>query len=812
MGLQPGEWRFRRVGSLDPAALDSLLPGSTGWIPATVPGDVQTDLMEAGEIPTPYVDRQSLACEWTSQRDWVYVRDVTLPAEGGDRALLHFDGVDYSCHVFVNGVQAGSHAGTYTPFEFDVSGAVIRGASNRIVVVVEAAPTEPGQQGQLGCTSEIRIWKPRFAYGWDWCTRLVPLGIWESVTLTLDDGRRLTGVAVRATLKEVAVTANAEVGDSPGCVVEVNLSGPEGERVGRAQAQASSDASTMVTIAIDDAALWWPNGFGAHPLYRADVRLLAAGGEVLDSRTVRFGVRSVRWEANQDTYEGALPYQLEINGRVVPIRGWNWVPLDQLYGRTHDREYRHLLRLARDAGCNLLRVWGGGLLERELFYDLCDEYGIMVWQEFFQSSSGANSEPATDADYLAYIHEQAQQIVPRRVNHPSLVIWCGGNELAGVGGQPLDVHHPAVAVLAAAVARLDPDRLFLPTSPSGPLGHSDALQTNTWHDIHGPWLHCGDPGQYHFYNTISPLLHSEFGVEGMTNHRTLDRAISASHRWPVAHQNPVMNHHGSWWLSTATVESMFGIVDDLRDLIRASQWLQADGLRYALESHRRRAGHCAGTIPWQFNEAFPNAACTNVIDFYGYPKPAYWTAKAAYAPAVVSAAFDTLRWPAGGRWSAHLHLSSDDGGDAGSVRWRLLDLLAAGALVAEGSGTDDACASLPDRQTLLLLDLRAGDIGNSYIFSTFVDAPLRSLLHLPTAAMTVSVEGGRTLAISCETGGAGLAGVSVQTQQDHGGPYLSCGYFPHLAPGAELRVDVDGAGPLIVSAWNAAPVTCLIGW
>src|SRR5438132_4375635 len=211
--------------------------------------------------------------------------------------------------------------------------------------------------------------------------------------------------------------------------------------------------------------------------------------------------------------------------------------------------YERLLALARDAHVNLLRVWGGGLLEREVFYDLCDRFGIMVWQEFPQSSSGLagtpllgakaahppsagtrggprcdfDNRPATDEAYLDLIHEQAPALLARRRNHPSLVLWCGGNELTHDDLTPLTSEHPALAALKQAVDLDDPQRLWLPTSPSGPTFSPNPEAPGRTHDGHGPWTYLGIPEHYHYYNAIDPLLHSEFGVEGPANLETLQR-------------------------------------------------------------------------------------------------------------------------------------------------------------------------------------------------------------------------------------------------------------------------------------------------
>ena len=365
-------------------------------------------------------------------------------------------------------------------------------------------------------------------------------------------------------------------------------------------------------------------------------------------RTVSFGIRQVSLAPNESADPTALPYTFIVNGRKVYAKGWNWVPMDVMYSVPQPAKLERLLTLAQRAHVNLLRVWGGGLIETEDFYEQCDRLGIMVWQEFIQSSSGIDNTPSTSTDYVQKMTEAAEQIIPRKRNHPSLAVWCGGNELTGELEQPLDNSHPVLAALKSTVERLDPDRLWLPTSPSGRVFSNSlemiAMDPSALHDVHGPWEYQGVTEQCDLYNKGTSLLHSEFGVEGITNLRTLDATISKEHQWPLDLDNPYWFHRGTWWVKRPMWDKTFGELNSLEKLICATQFTQADGLRYALESDRRRKYHNSGTLPWQFNEPYPMAACTSAVDYYARPKPSYYTVSRAYAPLLVSARFNTLAW------------------------------------------------------------------------------------------------------------------------------------------------------------------------
>jgi beta-mannosidase len=497
-----------------------------------------------------------------------------------------------------------------------------------------AVHAAPESEAQVGRTSRVRVHKSRMGYGWDFCPRLVHQGIWRPVK--------------RDPPPEVfpAVTLVDGVGS-----VEV-----DGE----------------VVLRVDSPEPWWPNGMGEQRLYRA-------GDFEVGFRTIEFD-----------------DYRFVVNGVEMPVRGWNWVPLDVLHGVPRPEKLERLLTLAARANVNLLRVWGGGLIESHEFYDLCDRLGILVWQEFIQSSSGIESVPSDDRDFVATMVSDARQIVPRLRRHPSLAIWCGGNELDG------DDSTPVLGALRDVVRALDPERAWLPTSPLGEK------------DVHGPWEHQGLRKHTEHYDTRTSRLHSEFGVEGMTNRAALEAVIAKEHRWPCDRTNPVYEHLGAWWNNAALVQEIFGgEIGDVDTMRRASQWLQYDGLRYAVEATIRRG---AGVIPWQLNEPFPNAWCTCAVDYHGEPKPAYFGVARAYRGAP-SARFATWAW--GGEGEARAIVSG---------RARFVDL--DGSAVAESSENEIVAALDAFSHDVFLLDLEGR---NRYVLTRTEN--LAPLLSLPPARL-----------------------------------------------------------------------------
>ncbi|HNT35342.1 MAG TPA: glycoside hydrolase family 2 TIM barrel-domain containing protein, partial [bacterium] len=649
--LLPFEQDWRKVWEekWEPA---TGFPATSDWISGTVPGDVISDAVEAGLAPDPWVDRNSLCCEWLSERNWVYRKKFAVGTElRGKTVRLRFDGVDHSCTVYLNGETLGSHEGMCLPFEFNVTDRIRFDAENTLVVVTEHAPSVSQVQGQIGRTSQARVWKARFAYDWDWCTRLIPLGIWQSVRLLVTDPVWLDDVWVRPQISDgtANIVTRATMCSSDSSVpvqkVRIRALDPDGVCFADQKTEVAIEKGRGVaefSIAVPAPRLWYPNDMGEQPLYRIVVELVDEAGNVSDTKTVSCGLRQVRMIPNENAAPDALPYTLEINGKRLFVKGWNWVPIDQMYGRVQPERYERWLNLVVHAHGNLLRVWGGGYLEREEFYELCDRKGILVWQEFMQSSSGIDNAPPTDDEYLGYIENQARSLVVQRRNHPSLVIWCGGNELMEADWTPLNDAAPSLARLKSVVRELDPDRIWLPTSASGPTeGANEALAgTGKLHDVHGPWQYQGPEEHYRYFEKIDPLFHSEFGTEGSTNLWTLRRFVSEKFLFPPDPSNPVWVHHGAWWLHRPKLEQMFGSLETIEEFVKASQWMQAEGLRYIIESHRRRKWHCSGTCPWQFNESFPNTACTNSVDYLGWPKPVYWWVRRAYEPIHISLKYE----------------------------------------------------------------------------------------------------------------------------------------------------------------------------
>ena len=844
ISLNGADWRCKGYIGEDWSWRNAHQPGShdrRGWLPATVPGSVQDDLWRAGAIPDPYFERNSLLIEWVPQRTWVYTKTFRVDdAMQGKRVQLVFKGVDYEAQFFLNGERLGDHCGMFTAAVFEAGELLRYGEENFLAIVLEPAPYE---EPQVGRTSRVRTHKTRMNYWWDFCPRMVHLGIWDDVYLNvtglarIEDlfvqpllGKDIThGEVVAALEVSTIITGEAEI------VAELS---DRGEPVATRRVLATLPAgrsAVEVRLEVDRPRLWWPNGEGEPALYDLSLRIamkenqiasqkpgeeMPAGPAVSDRRDMKIGFRRVEFAQNSPAEENTLPYTLVVNGRRIFIKGWNWVPMDVLYGVERPAKLSRLLRLAQEANVNLLRVWGGGLIEKDAFYETCSRMGILVWQEFIQSSSGIENCPSSESEFFASLAAGAEQIVRSKRNHTSLALWCGGNELQTEAGQPLDSRHPALAALRQVAERLDPGRGWLPTSPSGPVFgfsvESIHRDPSALHDVHGPWEHQGLEGQFQLYNRGASRLHSEFGVEGVTNRRTLNAVIAREHQQPASLDNPVWEHLGAWWVKESTWGQMLGYPPDFDQLLQGVRFLQASGLGYAVEADRRRWPRNAGTLPWQFNEPYPMAACTSAVDYYACPKPAYYAVKRAYAPLAVTASFPRQAWRGAVAFEAQVWATNGtlEGFDGASLEASLMG--ATGRVYASQQSGASLAAGSSSRLSALnwllgvldedvfILDLRLSGLdgrllaANRYLFSRTED--LAPLFRVAQTELQVSrKEAGNTWELSVlNTGRHAALNVWLQDVQPlvtEGYVYFSDNYFSLL----------PGESRLITARWENVP-------
>jgi len=626
-GWTPELWRLEQTMEIGASPNAEVL-----GIPARVPGSVQMSLRDAGLLPDWNVGLNHRLCEWVENRHWIY--EAAIPDEWidpGKTMRLNCRGLDYRGSVFVNRKLVSEFVGSQAPHVFDITEHVAE-SGNVLRIVFELLPR---WLGQFGFTSRMRDWKPRFNYTWDWVVRLVQVGISAPIFFDVTDGREISSffVTTGASGSVGTLSARGRVEDGDDLRLKLALS-----RDGRTIREESIPAAQFNSNGLDwrdlDIDLWWPNLEGGQPLYTLRCSLVDESGNEIDSRTRRVGFRSIEWDQCEGAPEGADPWICVVNGRPVFQQGVNWSPILPNWADVTESDYRKRLELYRDLGANALRVWGGAFLERECFYDICDELGLMVWQEFPLSSSGVDNWPPEDDESISEIAAIAESYIERRMHHASLVLWCGGNELQVSpdgkkigGGRPVDLSFPMIKRLADVAAEHDPSRRFLATSPSGPTSHAnpDNYGKGVHWDVHGPWRAGGDLDEHwtDYWTRIDALFCSEMGHPGASSAEMIRRFAGELDPMPATHHNPLWRRTSTWWIEWQEfVREKGREPETLEEYVEWSQARQAKALSIAVGALKSRFPGCGGSLIWMGHDCFPCTANTAIIDFDGEPKPA----------------------------------------------------------------------------------------------------------------------------------------------------------------------------------------------
>jgi beta-mannosidase len=424
-------------------------------------------------------------------------------------------------------------------------------------------------------------------------------------------------------------------------------------------ADVTADDLTL-TASLDQPALWWPHDQGGQNLYTSTVELLDADGNVLDSKTQRIGFRCVRLVMHPAQWQEpevqvfpkgrhTSPITLEVNGRAIFAKGANWVTPSMFPGAVTADLYREHLTMMRDANMNIVRCWGGANVQKESFFNLCDELGILVWQEFPLACNRYEGMP----HYLSVLDQESRAIIQRVRRHPSLAIWCGGNELFNNWSLMTD-QDLALRLLNRNCYDLDPGTPFLMTSPSMGMAHG------------GYFFRRPDGKEvYQYFAESRATAYTEFGVPAPASAATLRRIIPADELWPPRADTQWETRFAfkAWqpdsWLDLPTIEDYFGPISDLESLVSAGQWLQAEGYKAIYEEARRQKPTCAMALCWVLNEPWPTAANNSLVTWPSEPKPALAAVAQACRPVLVSARIPKFSWRAGETFSIQLFMLND---------------------------------------------------------------------------------------------------------------------------------------------------------
>ena len=651
-GWWPHQWRWQKTACMT-GVPDLPVPA----VKAEVPGSVQTDLIRAGVISEVDIDKNSFLQEWTEHREWIYEKKFRLKnAFKGKRLILNFLGLDYYGQIILNGKKLAEFEGMFVPVRVDITKEALWGKENLLSVVFYQTPEE---YGQFGWTERVKHFKSRFNYIWDWCARVVPTGIWDSVFIKAVDTAHLKEIFLRTGLAGGAkgeMHLSGTIWSSAGMSAGLRVTLDDGNKKIAAKvfplkiSKGNNKFSRGFSAGRIKA--WFPNGYGAQKLYNISVELVK-GRKALDTVNKKVGFKKIEIAKNENAPAKASPYTLKINGKKVFIQGVNWMVPVPFYGAAHKSLYRSELAQFKTMGCNIIRVWGGAILEKEVFFDLCDEMGLMVLQEFPQSSSGISNLPVGNRTMIDKLVKIAGIYIRRRGWHVSSAVWDCGNELMSRKGKPVDESYPCIRALGNLCRRLDPGKWFLPTSASGPTGyaHENQYGKGIHYEVHGPWMYLGEKTHYNYFNKDDSLARFETGSPGPADLSSLQYITRKEKIWPPRKENPQWVHHGAWWIIPEMMGQMFGKWDEKRNeiekFVKCGQYLQFESLRYSTESCLRRAFNCSGIMYWAGNEPFLNTANNSIIDAFGHTKMAYSGIQKAFGRFHVSMKYEKLGWAAG---------------------------------------------------------------------------------------------------------------------------------------------------------------------
>ncbi|MFZ2986661.1 glycoside hydrolase family 2 protein [Ideonella sp.] len=652
-------WTLAEVPTDATLATIRSLPDAQ-WLPASVPGSAHGALRAAGRIPDPNYGLQETEVQWVGERSWAWRLQFDEADAASSHEELVFEGLDTWCTAWLNGTRLFSSDNMFVPQRADVRD-LLKTGLNELVLRFDPPLAQARQQEALlgkrhlwnGDSARLYARKAQYHFGWDWGPVLLTSGPWKPVHRASWDARidtvacsqQLDLAAGRATLK-----LNTRVlGAIDGCQIEHELFDPDGHCVAGASSAAELGEALLN---VEAARWWWPRDLGEPALYTLRTRI-TDDGKVLASDSRRIGLRTVRLVQAPVRGEPGLSFCFEVNGQEIFAGGANWIPDDNQLERISPERYRERVAQAAGAHMNMLRVWGGGIYEDDAFYDACDELGILVWQDFMFACGMYPAHPS----FQRSVREEARAAVTRLRHHASLAIWCGNNEDYAIA-ESIGAHGPNAPagrfdaraiyeqLLPEVCAELDPGRPYWPGSPYTPNAtgvsfSSDATvgDRHSWEVWHQQML------PYQRYTEVQARFVSEFGMQSHPSLPLLEAHLPPDERYPQSRSLAWHNKAGAGApdghrrLAVYQADNL-RVGNTLAEHVYATQFVQAEAMRYAYQDFRRRwqtpgARAVGGALVWQLNDCWPVTSWA-LIDSAGVVKPAWHAIRRALAPLAVA--------------------------------------------------------------------------------------------------------------------------------------------------------------------------------
>ena len=616
-----------------------------------MPATVANTLYENGVIKDPYYGENEWETYEVLKRDYEFTRSVAVTGAflQQDRVVLHCDGLDTAADVFINEQHIAFVNDVHRTYEFDVK-EILREGENQIRILfrsnteyaLEQHRKEPYYTTSDTVDGFSLVRKAHCTYGWDWGPKLPDMGILRDISLIAYSRAKLEDVYIRQHHENGTVQVQFDVaweGLSDGVQpdLEIRITSPEGEC--RSETIPGAAKKGSYCFRIENPELWWCHGFGGQPLYQTEV-ILSEEGQELDRKALRIGLRTLTVRREKDQWGESFEFCL--NGVSIFAMGADYIPEDSLYPRCSKERSRRLLEQCFRANYNCIRVWGGGYFCEDYFYDLCDEYGLIVWQDLMFACGVYRLHD----DFVRNVVEETKDNVKRLRHHACIGLWCGNNELEwgwsgwdmGFGDKPSDKADYIKLfewILPQTVQAVDPDRFYWLASPSSGGSFDDPNDQNrgdvhyweVWHRL----KHFTEYRKYFF------RFCSEFGFQSFPSVKTINTFAEESDKNIFS---PVMENHqkngGANGLILYYLSANFRYPSNFDTLIYVSQILQAEAIRYGVEHWRSNRVRCMGSLYWQVNDCWPVASWSSLDYFYRW-KPLHYYAKKFYAPVLLAA-------------------------------------------------------------------------------------------------------------------------------------------------------------------------------
>lgn len=612
--------------------------GEEQWLTATVPGSVYSDYMNAGRLNDPFWRDNEDAFYELMKNDFEYQCDFDISDElfSKNHLILRCEGLDTLAEITLNGVTVASTDNMHRTWEFNIKN-IVRKKGNTLNIVFRSSLnfiTE--EQKKFFCDGSIEalsgmphIRKAHYMFGWDWGPYLIDAGIWRELSLIGYDEIRLSDIEIRQKhtngVVEISVIPEFE-GITDGFDIGYSLIYPNGTTVHFDDGK----------IRIENPELWWPNGYGAQPLYTVTVEI-KKNGSVVDTLSKKIGLRTITLSMQDDEY--GQEFAFVVNGIKIFAMGANYIPQDNIISRVNKERTSRLLKDCVDANFNMLRVWGGGYYPDDELYELCDEYGILIWQDMMFACGAYRLTDSFEENIKCEIRDN----IKRFRHHACLALICGNNEIEDIishGGyktthkQLVDYHTIFERIIPEGAKKYAPDIPYRPSSPSSG-GYFDEANDFNRGDVHYWYVwHGGVP--FSEYRKYYFRFCSEFGFQSFPSMKTIESFTLPKDRNLFSY---IMEKHqrnnGANSRILQYMEQLYELPMSMDSFVYYSQLLQADAIKYGVEHWRRNRGRCMGATYWQLNDCWPVASWSS-IDYYGRWKMLHYAAKRFFAPILLS--------------------------------------------------------------------------------------------------------------------------------------------------------------------------------